>query len=768
MDRPAHDRTTATRVLAGALCALVCLIPVSEARAGISPEFDAILGNTNGDFKVNGPQLKDCDGSTLEIARQAMQRRRIGNIMAGPVVVSAFENACKPVLDAFGLGIVGTSYSVAKCAFEYLDGTTDTKGFGACLIAEGVSYAVGKAFEKVDIDSATAAGLNVPAGKGLDVLKGMVNDWHHSASQTEFDTVTYGADQGFPCQVELSVQWNKPSNPAREQGSVVIAVSISGCDCSRSGTSYSRKIASGVVFYRVPVRFWNRGGKPAWFVDNARATLEVRSQCCGQSSRTIRVYSNAGTLLRSAIEGQEPPASAVTPGPRPGPGPVQPPPKPTPPPPPPPKPKPPPPPPPKPQWPVDPGEQLKACPECASIARDIELTRAGIGDVDKRIADLQRALAQNQASQVPLTRRIAALQAELDRQAGTGGSSYDPSTGIRITAITKSDGSVEVTTRDADGNVIEQHTRPRRDLGKVKDEMAQVQRQLDEVRKAEATLKAQIAQARTRREGLVADLRRLEQELAACLARCRERFAGGPAITVETVTPVAGNNPFDPVNPLGTGTTPTPTGGGGQCRDPQPPSTRTLPCPAGQSGSIVQNVSYACSGGRWIETGATTVSNTCSSTPATCTTPQPQPDTRTLPCPAGQSGTITQQRTYSCVGTSWVPGDFVTTANNCVAPPSGCAAAFSTGAFSCSGSCGIGTTSLSVPPSGNTMTANNFGANPSAAFNCLGTGAASASNNLTILGQPGHTCSLNGQGANAFAVACRNNSGGSCTSSCSR
>jgi hypothetical protein len=42
------------------------------------------------------------------------------------------------------------------------------------------------------------------------------------------------------------------------------------------------------------------------------------------------------------------------------------------------------------------------------------------------------------------------------------------------------------------------------------------------------------------------------------------------------------------------------------------------------------------------------------------------------------------------------------------------------------------------------------------------------SNNLIILGQPGHTCTLSGQSPTAFGIACRNNSGGTCSSSCSR
>jgi hypothetical protein len=33
---------------------------------------------------------------------------------------------------------------------------------------------------------------------------------------------------------------------------------------------------------------------------------------------------------------------------------------------------------------------------------------------------------------------------------------------------------------------------------------------------------------------------------------------------------------------------------------------------------------------------------------------------------------------------------------------------------------------------------------------------------------PGHTCQLNAFGQTSFGISCRNNSGGTCSSSCSR
>jgi chitodextrinase len=51
---------------------------------------------------------------------------------------------------------------------------------------------------------------------------------------------------------------------------------------------------------------------------------------------------------------------------------------------------------------------------------------------------------------------------------------------------------------------------------------------------------------------------------------------------------------------------------------------------------------------------------------ATCSGSQPPNDQQVLACPAGQSGSIVQSRTYSCVGTTWTPGAYQTVSNTCV------------------------------------------------------------------------------------------------------
>jgi len=48
-----------------------------------------------------------------------------------------------------------------------------------------------------------------------------------------------------------------------------------------------------------------------------------------------------------------------------------------------------------------------------------------------------------------------------------------------------------------------------------------------------------------------------------------------------------------------------------------------------------------------------------------CSGAQPPDDTQVVACPAGQVGSITQSRSYSCVGSTWTPGAYQTTVNSC-------------------------------------------------------------------------------------------------------
>jgi hypothetical protein len=117
------------------------------------------------------------------------------------------------------------------------------------------------------------------------------------------------------------------------------------------------------------------------------------------------------------------------------------------------------------------------------------------------------------------------------------------------------------------------------------------------------------------------------------------------------------------------------------------PGTQNVPCPAGQSGahtqsrsiteSGVRTTTWACPGptsssadtwsGNYIYGGWATTSNTCA---ASCG-PAPANGARTLSCPSGQTGSITQTHTWNASGapTCWVAAPWATTSNTCTPTP---------------------------------------------------------------------------------------------------
>jgi hypothetical protein len=387
------------------------------------------------------------------------------------------------------------------------------------------------------------------------------------------------------------------------------------------------------------------------------------------------------------------------------------------------------------------------CPSCADIARQLARVLDERDYVRARIDEIERNIARAR----PLRDKLDIVRRELADQ-----DRY-------IRRLREIIAQAQIGGRSAGFNVAGE---AQQDLALAEARRVEI---MGRIRYLEREI-ARLQQGGAGLDGMKARLRYLESERRSLREALNECERTACRVVVERVVNVFGNNPFDPRDPLGpTGTTtppPPPTG----CTAPQPPSeSQTLPCPSGQSGSIVQTRTYVCSGGDWLPGPFVTTSSTCSGGPVQCTGPKPPDETQTLPCPAGQTGAITQSRTFSCVNGTYVAGPFTTVSNTCATPqPTGCATNFTSGSYNCSGSCGIGSAGLTVTSGSNSMTANPFGSNSNAGFTCQGGAATSQSNNLNILGAPGHNCQLNAITLNAFGITCRNNSGGTCTSSCSR
>lgn len=202
-------------------------------------------------------------------------------------------------------------------------------------------------------------------------------------------------------------------------------------------------------------------------------------------------------------------------------------------PPPPPETPPPPAPPPQSEWSVD-----NPCPPCQEWADLLARERANLDKVMKDLADLQNKLLPLAEQQRKLQNTIKSLEAQIARQEGTGGSSFDPETGITIEAMTDASGTVHVTTRDAKGNVIEEHTRERRDANKIKEEIKAKEVDLQKLKDQEAQIKKDIDYNNKLKEKTERAIKTAQEDMEDCIkTKCNPQT--GMTVMEETRTAVA-------------------------------------------------------------------------------------------------------------------------------------------------------------------------------------------------------------------------------------
>lgn len=248
-------------------------------------------------------------------------------------------------------------------------------------------------------------------------------------------------------------------------------------------------------------------------------------------------------------------------------------------PPPPPKPSPPPPPPPPPP----PSTPAEICPECIIHVRAVMALRDELMAVRGQMAEASAKSGANQAAQRAVERRMTALRNELKSQQGTGGFGYDPDTGITREAYTQADGTVKVTWKDSDGNIIQQYVRDRSDLTKVRNDLDAATKQLEALKAEEAAIKKERERLAAREQLVKSRLDDAIQQLARCLEeKCRnliglplntvaQRFGLDP-VTGQPIGPAVGANTFTPLGGSpSAGASGVNTPGSGGAKPPAPP-----------------------------------------------------------------------------------------------------------------------------------------------------------------------------------------------------
>lgn len=498
----------------------------ANAHAELSPELMSILNEVQGklvvDFATDPRSRTDCQKEVINIARAAMNRRNISSVAekSGQILIAALEHTCKFYLDAAGLGAISTTYSVAKCFYEYLDDASNDAGFIACLVGEAFGAGVGKAGEHYNVEELRQAIAGRVTDASVDKIKGEIASRREDISGPETDFSEHTIGDG--CKVQLNIVWRKARNPVREQrtkgnaGTVTVTVGIRDCLCSLN-RPYSQQLKNGSLVITLPVNFVRtEGSQPAWQADFPRMRTRLQAQCCSGAYSVLAdpprsepkdppVTTGTGTGVRPGTGGAGRPGGTPTGGTTPVP---------------PPRPKPPP---ATPRPPVEapkPVPMAEACPECVPLAAAVERAVTELERLRGKRPGLEDEIERHRRAAEDARNRIRSLEKFMQASKGQGGSSYDPETGITVSSYAGGDGTVTVTTTAADGTVLEQHTR---DQASYQDAVKQVREerereaaeQLAETSAREKLAQLEVAIARAD-DAIAAALRALEECLEAC------------------------------------------------------------------------------------------------------------------------------------------------------------------------------------------------------------------------------------------------------------
>jgi len=563
------------------VCLVGMLLASSPARAQLSPELMQMLNEAQAtllsEFANDQRTNDDCRREVINISRAALSRRNVGSVgqISGAILIKGLEHSCKAYLDAIGLGAIATTYSVAKCGFEYIGDVNDDAGFIMCLLGEALGKGVDKLGDLALLEEQRKIIVGRITDEAVDAAKGQINKWRAAVGPNETDVSEYTLGDG--CEVVLTLNWRKAPNPVvamKTQGNagmVTIHVQIQNCKCSRNQPLH-QQLKNGTLFVTIPVRFVpNAAQQPAWQADFPRMRTRLNATCC---------------TGRSTVWGDPPrtsPTDPITDGTPGGTGvvrvpgggtttrpPVTTPPVTSPPPRPPVTPKP-------PDAPKPPVPMAEACPECQPHVTEIGAATDAFNQATRDEAAAETEAGELDAALANIRKEARSIAQQLSAQRGAGGSSFDPETGVRITSVNNGDGTVTVTTFGPNGEKTGETTRDVAGFKRLREELdALRQREADTAAK-HADAKARAAQARVAATRARDRLRAAQAQLDACLERCKAKGV-----------------PFDPpllrlpdfTFPLGPGTDTTKPGKKPTPRtrkgpgDPESPPTRPADTPA--------------------------------------------------------------------------------------------------------------------------------------------------------------------------------------------
>jgi hypothetical protein len=195
--------------------------------------------------------------------------------------------------------------------------------------------------------------------------------------------------------------------------------------------------------------------------------------------------------------------------------------------------------PPLPVWPPANADYSKVCPECNQYAQAISKLQAEIAQGEKRAAALQSQLSKAQAEAANAEAEIKRAQNELKAQESTGGSAFDPDTGLTTEAFTQPDGRVRIRVIDGSGKVLEERFRDRRDLTAARKRLADNEQKLKQARAEEARAQQALGKAQQEIARAKSALRSQQALYEECIEKCRRKVLfGEPPMAQVIAVPV--------------------------------------------------------------------------------------------------------------------------------------------------------------------------------------------------------------------------------------
>ncbi len=173
--------------------------------------------------------------------------------------------------------------------------------------------------------------------------------------------------------------------------------------------------------------------------------------------------------------------------------------------------------PPEPDWSVD-----NPCPECQPIADSLKAEKARLKKLEAERAEENAKLGANQSEQAEITEEIATIKAVVEAQKGTGGSSFDPSTGTRISSVNVGGGKVVVTTTYADGTTVS-YPRTTSSSRRAKKKIKKLEKKLKKLKEEEKKIKENVKKLDTRVNASKEKIKSLEKALEDCIReKCKK------------------------------------------------------------------------------------------------------------------------------------------------------------------------------------------------------------------------------------------------------